>query len=235
MYINQGRESSQWDKLYEATDSWNSTINFSCYNKNKYSLISCLQLYSVSTVGNIIFIYRIFHKIIDTASWYLNSQNHIHILKLTILTFTDSFDKFLCGHLNFIPFFLPSAFPHFISLPWGSSCTIILNDLLFTPSFATQGNGKLVPIYEKLWISVPIYSTYMTILLLWKVGLLWWYHFCLLTLYNTWRYNLFIIFRYQHEVPTVRRICGGKNSSILGFCEIFIVKCFYFTKTTNSK
>ena len=28
---------------------------------------------------------------------------------------------------------------------------------------------------------------------------------------------------------------GEKNSSILGFCEIFIVKCFYFTKTTNSK
>ena len=84
--------------------------------------------------------------------WSFGSQETIKDLPLIIL--------------NFIPFFLPSAFPHFISLPWGSSCTIILNDLLLTPSFAAQGNGKLAPIYEKLWISVSIYSTYMTIFLL---------------------------------------------------------------------
>lgn len=67
-----------------------------------------------------------------------------------------------------------------------------------------------------------------------KVGLFW-YHSCLLTFHNTWRYSLFFIFRCQLEIITEE--CFRKNQvfEVLRntYCEMFLFYKNYKLKITK--
>lgn len=196
-------------------------INFRWGDKNIFSLISWLQLNSVSTFGSIIFICRFFPKTIDTASWHLKSQSHIYILKSTTLNLTESPDKFLCSHLNFIPISLSSIYTAIVGkfvhtyLKWPASCSEFYTHEKIVPKLPSMENyGSLFP-----YTGCPWQLSYFQRLVYFDITSVFWLK------HNKWKHSLFFVLKTQLEVPTkefVGNIYQVFEFSVKFYCEMFL-------------